>query len=82
MCQCLALTSLRDSHPLPTRHNRESVRRKTQIGGFSSDFRTSVFVLWFPYFRLRTSVYVLPFPYFSVFHLPMVFSPQPFPLLQ
>ena len=25
MCQCLALTSLRDSYPLSTRHSRESV---------------------------------------------------------
>ena len=56
MYQYLALTSLRDSHPLPTRHIREP------IGGFSSHFRISVSVLPFPYFRFRFSVFHLPVP--------------------
>ena len=42
MYQYLALTLLRDSHSLPTRHIREP------IGGFSSHFCISVSVLWFP----------------------------------
>ena len=54
MYQYFALTSLRDSHPLPARHIREP------IGGFSSHFRISVSVLPFPYFSFC----------FSVFHLP------------
>ena len=45
MYQYLALTSLRDSHPLPTRHIREP------IGGFSSHFRISFSVLRFPFQR-------------------------------
>ena len=49
MYQYLALTSLRDSHPLPTRHIREP------IDGFSSES--------LPYFRFRTSVSVLPFSF-------------------
>ena len=57
MYQYLALTSLRDSHRLPTKHICEpgNVRR-----------------LFFsiPYFRFRTSVSVLRFPHFCVFHLP------------
>ena len=42
ICQCLALTSLTVSHPLPKRHNRESVMHQTLIGGFSTHFRTSI----------------------------------------
>ena len=38
-----------------TIHSRESVMHKTQIGGFSSHFRTFVSVLPFPYSRFRTS---------------------------
>ena len=52
--QYLALTSLRDSHPLPTRHICEP------IGGFSSHFCISISVLPFRYFGFS----------FSVFHLP------------
>ena len=57
MYQYLALTSLRDSHPLPTRHIREP-----------GNVRRLFFSL--PYFRFRTSVSVLRFPHFSIFHLP------------
>ena len=45
MYQYLALTLLRDSHSLPTRHIREP------IGGFSSHFCISVSVLRFPFQR-------------------------------
>ena len=52
MYQYLALTSLRDSHRLPTRHIREP-----------GNVRRLFFSL--PYFRFRTSVSVLRFPYFG-----------------
>jgi len=55
MYQYLALTSLRDSHRLPTRH----IRQPGNIGGFSSHFRISVSVLPFPHF----SVFHLPIWY-------------------
>ena len=54
MYQYLVLTSLRDGHPLPTRHIREP------MGGFSSHFHISLSALPFLYFSFR----------FSVFHLP------------
>ena len=52
MYQYLALTSLRDSHRLPTRHIREP-----------GNIRRLFFSL--PYFRFRTSVSVLRFPHFT-----------------
>ena len=62
MYQYLALTSLRDSHPLPTRHIRER--------GIDRRF----FFTSLPYFRFRASA----FPYFgfrfSVFHFPLHIS--------
>ena len=50
MYQYLALTSLRDSHRLPTRHIREP-----------GNVRRLFFSL--PYFRFRTSISVLRFPF-------------------
>ena len=68
MCQCLALTSLRDSHPLPTRHIHEKVRCQALIDGFFFlpyfCFHTTVSVLWFQYFHFHTTVSVLWFQYF------------------
>ena len=63
MYQYLALISLRDSHPLPTRHSREP------IGGFSSHFCISVSVLPFPYFGFRFSLFHLPHVGMSYEHL-------------
>ena len=57
MYQYLALTSLRDSHPFPTRHIREP----------GTDRRLFFTLL---YFHFRTSVSILRFLHFSVFHLP------------
>ena len=54
MYQYLALTSLRGSHPLPTRNIRQSGPRQATF------LLTSVFP--FPYFRFRTSVSVQRFP--------------------
>ena len=51
MYQYLALTSLRDSHPLPTRHIHQPGHRQAAF------LLTSVFP--FPYFRFRTSVSAL-----------------------
>ena len=61
MYQCLALTSLRDSHPLPTRHSRESVMHWTPIGDFPSHFvlrfRTLVSALRFPHLLVSAHQY-------------------------
>ena len=59
---CFALTLLRDSCLWALRHSRESVRYQTPIGGFSSHFRTLVFVLSSLYFRFCTSAYILTIP--------------------
>ena len=57
MCQYSALTSLRDSHCLSTRHSRKALNTDSRIGGY-------IFSL--PYFGFRTfvPVSVLRFPYF------------------
>ena len=51
MCQCLALTLLRDSCLWAIKHSHESVRHQTPIGGFSSP------VLRFLYFHFHTSAF-------------------------
>ena len=56
MYQYLALTSLRDGHPLPTRHIREPGTDRRLFFSLPY-FRTSVSVLRFPYFGFRTSAF-------------------------
>ena len=52
LCQFLTLTSLWDSHSLPTRHSRESLMHQTPIGGFFSHS-----ILQFSYFCFLTSAF-------------------------
>ena len=72
------LTSIGNSHPLPTRHSCESVRHywQTLIGSFSSQFRTSVSIVQcFPLTKVHFNNTSFP-PPSTVLHQPHSQAPQ------